>query len=89
MLGEFFASIALLQGSSPSTSLSALRSKIAPIWVIDRYKKLGKMKYEEYVVMVGFILLSLLWLFRVDLVFGDNVRIPGIFGIPQVRDRLE
>ena len=43
----------------------------------EEYKKLGKMKYEEYVVMVGFILLSLLWLFRVDLVFGDNVRIPG------------
>lgn len=41
-----------------------------------RYKKLGKMKYEEYVVAAGFVLLSVLWLFRVDLNFG-SFSIPG------------
>ena len=35
------------------------------------------MKYEEYVVALGFVLLSLLWLFRVDLNFGDSFSIPG------------
>ena len=35
------------------------------------------MKYEEYVVAFGFVLLSLLWLFRVDLNFGDSFSIPG------------
>ncbi|CBK23998.2 uncharacterized protein [Blastocystis hominis] len=44
---------------------------------VEEYKKLGKMKYEEYVVAFGFVLLSLLWLFRVDLNFGDSFSIPG------------
>ena len=35
------------------------------------------MKYEEYVVAFGFVLLSILWLFRVDLNFGDSFSIPG------------
>ena len=48
-----------------------------PIDLLCRYKKLGKMKYEEYVVAFGFVLLSLLWLFRVDLNFGDSFSIPG------------
>ena len=45
--------------------------------ILCRYKKLGKMKYEEYVVAFGFVLLSILWLFRVDLNFGDSFSIPG------------
>lgn len=45
--------------------------------LLCRYKKLGKMKYEEYVVAFGFVLLSILWLFRVDLNFGDSFSIPG------------
>lgn len=45
--------------------------------LLSRYKKLGKMKYEEYVVAFGFVLLSILWLFRVDLNFGDSFSIPG------------
>ena len=36
----------------------------------EEYEKLGPMSYEEKVVGVGFIVLSLLWLFRVDLSFG-------------------
>lgn len=35
------------------------------------------MSYEEIVVGIAFIVLSLLWLFRVDLKFGENFRIPG------------
>lgn len=42
-----------------------------------RHKKLGKMSYEEIVVAISFVCLSLLWLFRADLAFGDNFKIPG------------
>lgn len=45
-----------------------------------RHKKLGKMSYEEIVVALGFVALSLLWLFRADLAFGSSFRIPGISG---------
>lgn len=36
----------------------------------DEYEKLGPMSYEEKVVAAAFIILSILWLFRVDLSFG-------------------
>ena len=45
-----------------------------------RHKKLGKMSYEEIVVALGFVALSLLWLFRADLAFGSSFRLPGISG---------
>ena len=43
----------------------------------DEYAKLGPMQYEEKVVGAGFICLSILWLFRVDLSFGGDFKIPG------------
>lgn len=49
-----------------------------------QYKELGKMSFEEWVVLVDFILLALLWLFRADFSLG-NFRIPGwasLFGNP-------
>lgn len=42
----------------------------------EQYEKLGPMSYEEIVVAIGFVVLSILWLFRVDLKFGDFT-IPG------------
>ena len=42
----------------------------------EQYQKLGPMSYEETVVAIGFVVLSILWLFRVDLKFG-NFTIPG------------
>ena len=56
---------------------SSSQFKIDQTWCREEYKKLGKMSYEEIVVAIAFIALSLLWLFRVDLKFGDNFRIPG------------
>jgi sodium-dependent dicarboxylate transporter 2/3/5 len=50
-----------------------------------QYKSLGPMAFEEKIVLVDFILLALLWLFRTDLVFGQLI-IPGwanIFGKPE------
>ena len=42
----------------------------------EQHEKLGPMSYEEKVVAVGFVVLSVLWLFRVDLKFGSFC-IPG------------
>ncbi|KAK8792394.1 hypothetical protein WA588_004892, partial [Blastocystis sp. NMH] len=42
----------------------------------EQHEKLGPMSYEETVVAIGFVVLSILWLFRVDLKFG-NFTIPG------------
>ena len=47
------------------------------------------MKYEEYVVAFGFVLLSVLWLFRVDLNFGDSFSIPGFRSSEPLNSRLE
>ncbi len=49
------------------------------------YSRLGKMSYEEKVVVTLFILLAVLWLTRADLVLG-RVTIPGwsgLFGHPK------
>lgn len=56
---------------------SSSQFKIDQSWCREEYKKLGKMSYEEKVVGIAFICLSVLWLFRVDLKFGENFRIPG------------
>ena len=37
----------------------------------EQHEKLGPMSYEETVVAIGFVVLSILWLFRVDLKFGN------------------
>lgn len=42
----------------------------------EQHEKLGPMSYEEIVVAIGFVVLSILWLFRVDLKFGSFC-IPG------------
>ena len=42
----------------------------------EQYKKLGKMKFEERVVLIDFIAVAFLWLFRTDLSFG-SFSIPG------------
>lgn len=42
----------------------------------EQYKNLGKMKFEERIILADFILVALLWLFRSDLVFGAFI-IPG------------
>jgi sodium-dependent dicarboxylate transporter 2/3/5 len=42
----------------------------------EEYKKLGKIKYEEVVVLITFLALALLWIFSNDIVIGNFV-IPG------------
>ena len=42
----------------------------------DEYRRLGKMAYEETVVLVMFTAMSLLWLFRTDIAIG-SFTIPG------------
>ncbi|KAK8823370.1 hypothetical protein WA577_002291, partial [Blastocystis sp. JDR] len=56
---------------------SSRQLKIDRTYCIEEHKKLGKMSYEEIVVALGFVALSLLWLFRADLAFGSSFRIPG------------
>lgn len=56
---------------------SSSQFKIDQTWCKEEYKKLGKMSFEEIVVAIAFVCLSLLWLFRVDLKFGENFHIPG------------
>ena len=56
---------------------SSKQLKIDQTWCKEEYKKLGRISYEELCVGIGFITLSILWLFRVDLVFGENFKIPG------------
>ena len=49
-----------------------------------QYKQLGKTGFEEKVVLVLFVILALLWIFRAGIEF-DNFRIPGwssVFGYP-------
>ncbi len=46
----------------------------------SQYKALGRMTYEEWIVLVAFIILALLWLFRsgFDISLGNvNVKLPG------------
>ena len=46
----------------------------------EEYKKLGKITYEEVIVLIGFVILALLWLFRsgFDISVGHvNVKLPG------------
>jgi sodium-dependent dicarboxylate transporter 2/3/5 len=50
-----------------------------------QYRELGAMSFEEWVVLIDFVLLALLWLFRVDFRIG-NITIPGwagLFGNPE------
>ncbi|GKT17966.1 sodium-dependent high-affinity dicarboxylate transporter, putative [Aduncisulcus paluster] len=42
-----------------------------------KYQDLGKISYEEIVVAICFVVLAILWMFRGDLKFGDNFKIPG------------
>ncbi|MCK4858490.1 MAG: SLC13/DASS family transporter [candidate division Zixibacteria bacterium] len=46
----------------------------------EEYRRLGRMSYEERVVLILFILLAFLWLFRTDIITGWFV-IPGWSGI--------
>jgi sodium-dependent dicarboxylate transporter 2/3/5 len=46
----------------------------------EQYKALGKITYEEKVVLVVFLLLALFWLTRADIQFG-NFAIPGWAGL--------
>ena len=51
----------------------------------EQYKSLGKASYEEKIVLVLFVLLALLWIFRADIEF-DRFTLPGwasIFGSPR------
>lgn len=50
-----------------------------------QYQELGPMSFEEWVVLIDFLLLAILWLFRADFSIGD-FKIPGwagLFGKPQ------
>ena len=42
----------------------------------EEYKRLGKMSYEEKAVLVAFVLMALLWLFRKNIEIG-SLTIPG------------
>ena len=56
--------------------------------VIERERKeLGKMKYEEVVVLIVFILTALLWVFRKDLTLGE-FRIRGWSGFLDAGPRI-
>jgi sodium-dependent dicarboxylate transporter 2/3/5 len=44
--------------------------------IVEEYRALGRPSYEEIVVLVGFVLLAMLWLFRADIAAGP-VHIPG------------
>ncbi|KAH0796046.1 Sodium:sulfate symporter transmembrane region family protein [Histomonas meleagridis] len=43
----------------------------------ENYNKLGKMKPAEIIIVLLFILLACLWLFRSDLSFGSNANLTG------------
>ncbi len=48
--------------------------------IVEEYKKLGKISYEEIIVLVGFTILALLWLFRsgFDISVGSvSLKLPG------------
>ncbi len=49
---------------------------LSPSTFRDQYRGLGAITFEEKIVLIDFIILALLWLFRSDLVFGGLV-IPG------------
>lgn len=42
----------------------------------EEYSKLGPMRYQEWVVLISFSLMALLWIFRTSISVGD-FRIPG------------
>ena len=46
----------------------------------SEYSRLGKIKFEEKVVLIAFALVALLWIFRKDLDFG-SLTIPGWSGL--------
>ena len=51
----------------------------------QQFKKLGKMRFEEKVVLIAFIVLALLWIFRSDIEV-NNFSLPGwsnLFSQPQ------
>lgn len=51
----------------------------------EQYKALGPMRFEEIVVLINFLLVAVLWLFRKDLNFGFLV-VPGwenLFPVPK------
>ncbi|MCP5106778.1 MAG: SLC13/DASS family transporter [bacterium] len=47
---------------------------------IEQYKALGPVSFEEKVVLVDFLLLVVLWMFRADILIGD-FKIPGWSGL--------
>ena len=54
----------------------------------NEYKRLGPMRFEEWVVMIDFILLALLWFMRKDIPIG-GFKIPGwssLFPVPRFID---
>ena len=55
-------------------------AKISAHTFRDHYKQLGKISYEEKIVLTAFILAALLWLTRSDIVLGF-VTIPGWSGL--------
>ncbi len=50
--------------------------KVDPEIFRSQLRELGPMTYQEWVVLIDFVLLAALWLFRADFHFGDLV-IPG------------
>ena len=46
----------------------------------EQYKALGPISYEEKIVLIDFLLLVFLWMFRADIRIGD-FKIPGWSGL--------
>jgi sodium-dependent dicarboxylate transporter 2/3/5 len=55
--------------------------------IANQLQKLGSRSYEEGIVLIAFVLLALLWLFRADLMMG-SVTIPGWGGLLPHGDKL-
>jgi len=55
---------------------------------LDEYRRLGRMSYEETVVLVMFALMSLLWLLRQDIAIG-SFTIPGWSNVMPVPDFID
>ncbi len=55
--------------------------KLSSEVVDEEYLKLGKITYEQKVVLLVFLATALLWVFRSELTLGSSFRIPGWSGL--------
>ena len=51
--------------------------RLDPGMISEEYRKLGKLSFAEWVVLVDFLLLVVLWLFRQEIPLGNHFTIPG------------